>query len=223
MRWGERGRVLAGEALQAEGRGGRNGDGEAEAEGEGLRGGPSPIGAKKGLGAAVEGQATRVQGYEPGGPSRLVHVVSRVDNRYASGVEKVEKPEELGPGRRVEHSRRLVEGDAARLHSQGPGYSEALLLARGEKERGAFSLALQSDGLEGSIHPPANLLALQAEVLGTESHVLFDYGRDDLICRRLKNEGEGGADGPEILRPRGVEAKDPEPSGIGLLKAVEYS
>src|ERR1700712_1483033 len=46
----------------------------------------------------------------------------------------------------------------------------------------------ETDGVEGLPHPPPDLLARDAEVLASESHIVADTGHDDLRVWILEHE-----------------------------------
>ena len=108
-------------------------------------------------------------------------------------VELLDGADHVRPADGVQHGRRLVQDDAPGLHGDDPGDGDALLLAAGEEMGGVLPELIHPHGLQGVVHPAADLLRGDAQILRGEGHILLHHVGHDLVVRVLEHHAHRAA------------------------------
>ena len=131
----------------------------------------------------------------------LLHVVSDQDDRDTLLFVQLEgRFNDLAATVRIEHRSRLIEDNALRLHRHDTGDGDTLLLTTRETVRRFLSEFPHTNTLQGALHAGPDLLSRDADIFRTESDVLLDNRRDDLVVRILENHTGLLSDRKLILR-----------------------
>ena len=149
-----------------------------------------------------------VQDHHPLGPGGLVHVMG--DEHHGDAQTPVQVGDDLHdllPAPRVQHGGGLVQNDAFRPHGDDSGDGHPLLLSAGEQMGGVLPVLVHPHLLQGLVHPAANLLGGDAQILRGEGHILLHHVCHNLIVRVLKHHAHGAADGNQVLLLPGVHAE----------------
>ena len=136
---------------------------------------------------------------DPVGVLRLVHMVG--DEHHGDAllpVQAMDGGEDLLPAHGVQHGGGLVQDDAVRLHGDDAGDGHPLLLSAGKEVRRVADELPHAHIPEGIIHPAADLLRGDAQVLRGEGHVLLHHVGNDLVVRVLKDHAHPLADGEKV-------------------------
>ena len=120
----------------------------------------------------------------------------------------------------IQHGGGLVQGQDLGLHGQDPGDGHPLLLAAGEQMRRVHAEIIHAHLLESGVHPLADLLRGDAQILRREGHVVLHHVGDDLVVRILENHAHGAADVQELVLIGGVHVPDPDLAGGGQEDGV---
>ena len=144
---------------------------------------------------AVEAKSPGIYNYDAVSLDCLVHEMRNKKDGYAHlAVQAADCVKYFTPAARVEHRRRFIEHDTARLHSDYAGDSHALFLAAGKLMRLTQALVVHSDRLEGIVDSAAYLIGGYAEILGSERHIVLDNSRNYLVIGILEHHADLAAD-----------------------------
>ena len=127
--------------------------------------------------------------------------------RHAGGaVELTDGLHDLRPADGVQHGGGLVQHNAAGRHSDDTGNGHPLFLSAGEQVGGVLPVLVHAHGLEGVVHPPADLRRGHPQILRGEGHVLLHHVGNDLVVRVLEYHAHGAADVQQFILVGGVDA-----------------
>ena len=160
-------------------------------------------------GRAVQQDLPVVHHHHPVALGGLIHVVGDQNHRDAKLL--VQGPdgfEDLPAAPGIQHGRGLVHHNTVRAHGNDSRNGHPLLLAAGELMGGVLPVLIHSHRLEGLIHPPADLLGGNANVLQPKGHIFLHNGGDDLVVRVLKDHPHLLTDVIEALLVLGIHPFD---------------
>ena len=164
---------------------------------------------KDGLRRAVERELPVGHDKETVGVNALVHVVCDEHDRNARRGAKIgDRAQHIPPPGGIEHGGGLVQNKDFRLHREHARDSDALLLSAGEKVRGVMAEFIHTDALERLVHAAADLRRGNAQIFGSERHIILHDARDDLVIGVLKHHADRPAHVEEIFLIARVHALD---------------
>lgn len=102
--------------------------------------------------------------------------------------------ENLSSARRVEHRRRFIENNDIRHERNYSRYRHSLLLPARELMWAVPRKSRHADGCERVVYTLSYFFRRDADIFGSESHILLDYGRHELVIRILKYHAHAAAD-----------------------------
>jgi hypothetical protein len=132
----------------------------------------------------------------------------------------------LAPAR-VEQGSWFVEDQHLRLHSEGSGYSHALLLAPREPLWVCLGEAVERHAVQLLSHAPLDLVRLHSQIFWSEGDIISYDARDDLVFGILEhktNAAAGQAVGLEVglAVPADVIVKETHISGVRGYEAAQH-
>ena len=137
------------------------------------------------------------------GLRRLFHIMRDHHDGHPAFVQFVAYAHQACSAARVEHGRSLVEHEHRRVHGKHAGDGHALLLPAGQ---GVGLMALESRKphvLKRLRHAFAQLIGGDAQVLGTEGHVVFHERGNQLVVGILEHHAHRLADAVRAIGVRG--------------------
>ena len=125
----------------------------------------------------------------------LVHMVG--DEHHGDApfpIQCTDGGEHLAPSGGVQHGSSLVQHDALRGHGDDTGDGHPLLLAAGQQMGRVAGEFRHAHRRQGVIHPLADLIAGDAQILRCEGHILLHHVGNDLVIRILEHHAHTAAD-----------------------------
>ena len=139
------------------------------------------------------------------------------DSRLMQGPAQVEQ---RGAALRIEHRGRFVQDDDVGAHRQRARDGDALLLPAGQGGGLALLEPAKAHRIQAFVHARAQLVGGDAQVLGSERHVVFDEARDQLVVGILEHHARTAADGVDRLGVGGVATEHHHAALIGREQRV---